>query len=232
MVHHLFEERQATFRPVAALIVEPVLSEGGDFHASPEFFKGLQKACAKYGAAFMVDEVQTGVGASGQMWAHEAWGLEESPDFVCFSKKALLGGYYYKDHYQPPGGYRVFNTWMGDPCKALLFRAVVETIKKDNLLDRVNVCATKLRSILDRAAKEAPAFVNNVRNQGCLAAFDSASPANRDKLFSTLRNNGVFVGVNGTQSCRFRPPLIMEPEHLDQFEKIFMDTLHKLKAAQ
>ena len=43
----------------------------------------------------------------------------------------------YKDRFQPPGGYRIFNTWMGDPCKALLFRAVVRTIKEENLLDRV-----------------------------------------------------------------------------------------------
>lgn len=229
-VRSLFEERKATHRPVAGLIVEPVLSEGGDFHASPEFFKGLQKACKDYGAAFMVDEVQTGVGASGHMWAHEAWGLEESPDFVCFSKKALLGGYYYKDSFQPPGGYRIFNTWMGDPCKALLFRAVVNTIKEEHLLDRVQACAVKLRGLLDRAAKEYPEYVSNVRNQGCLAAFDAKSPAHRDKLQQTLRNNGVFVGVNGSQSCRFRPPLTLEPRHLDQFETIFFDTLHKLKA--
>merc|ERR1719191_435988 len=230
MVHHLFEERQATFRPVAGLIIEPVLSEGGDFHASPEFFRGLQKACKDFGAAFMVDEVQTGVGASGHMWAHEAWGLDESPDFVCFSKKALLGGYYYKDRFQPPGGYRIFNTWMGDPCKAILFRAVVKTIKEQNLLEKVKECGVKLRGILDRASKEAPDYVNNVRNQGCLAAFDSKSPANRDKLYTTLRNNGVLLGVNGAQTCRFRPPLILEPEQLDLFEKIFMATLHQLKA--
>jgi len=229
-VRHLFEERQATFRPVAGMIIEPVLSEGGDFHASPAFFKGLQSLCKEFGAAFMVDEVQTGVGASGHMWAHEAWGLQESPDFVCFSKKALLGGYYYKDQYQPPGGYRIFNTWMGDPCKALLFRAVVKTIEEEKLLDRVKACTPKLRGILDRAAKEAPNYVSNVRNQGCLAAFDSKSPGHRDKLFQTLRNNGVFVGINGTQSIRFRPPLILEPEHLDQFEKVFFETLHKLNS--
>jgi len=229
-VRRLFEERKVTFKPVAGLIIEPVLSEGGDFHASPDFFKGLQKACKDYGAAFIVDEVQTGVGTSGHMWAHEAWGLEESPDFVCFSKKALLGGYYYTDRFQPPGGYRIFNTWMGDPCKALLFRQVVKTIKEEKLLDRVKVCAVKLRDILDRAAKEAPEYVSNVRNQGCIAAFDAASPAKRDKLHQTLRNNGVFLGVNGSQSIRLRPPLIMELDHLDQFAKVFFDTLHQLKA--
>jgi 4-aminobutyrate aminotransferase / (S)-3-amino-2-methylpropionate transaminase len=57
---------------VAGLIVEPILSEGGDLHATPTFFAGLQKLCAEFGAAFIVDEVQTGVMASGQMWAHQA----------------------------------------------------------------------------------------------------------------------------------------------------------------
>ena len=57
--------------------------------------------------------------ASGHMWAHEAWRLETPPDFVVFSKKALLGGYYYKERFQPPQGYRIFNTWMGDMTKVL-----------------------------------------------------------------------------------------------------------------
>jgi 4-aminobutyrate aminotransferase/(S)-3-amino-2-methylpropionate transaminase len=84
-------------RDVAAVIVEPIQSEGGDFHASADFFKSLQKICKEKGVTFIVDEVQTGGGASGHFWAHEAWGLSESPDIVTFSKKMLLGGYYYKD---------------------------------------------------------------------------------------------------------------------------------------
>jgi 4-aminobutyrate aminotransferase/(S)-3-amino-2-methylpropionate transaminase len=101
-VRDIFQERAGEGRPVAGLIIEPVLSEGGDLHASANFFRNLQKASTEFGAAFIVDEVQTGICSSGQMWAHEEWGLDESPDFVCFSKKALLGGYYYKDEFQPP----------------------------------------------------------------------------------------------------------------------------------
>lgn len=56
-------------RDVAAMIVEPIQSEGGDFHASPDFFKGLQKICKEHGVTFIVDEVQTGGGASGHFWA-------------------------------------------------------------------------------------------------------------------------------------------------------------------
>merc|ERR1711988_775879 len=165
-VRAIFQERIDQSRPVAGMFIEPVLSEGGDLHASKNFFTGLQKACKEYGAAFIVDEVQTGVCCSGQMWAHEAWGLEESPDFVCFSKKALLGGYYYKDEFQPPGGYRIFNTWMGDATKLLFFRAVLETIEKEGLQEKVVAVSGKLMSILRAAAVVHPKFVTNIRGVG------------------------------------------------------------------
>merc|ERR1740130_1203254 len=158
-VNNIFRLRKEQGRPVAGAIIEPVLSEGGDLHASPDFFKGVQKACKEFGAAFIVDEVQTGVCCSGQMWAHQAWGLEEGPDFVVFSKKALLGGYYYKDEFQPPGGYRVFNTWMGDATKLLLFRKVLETIEQEQLQSKVKEVSKSLLDILRGAAATHPKYI-------------------------------------------------------------------------
>lgn len=61
--------------PIAALIVEPIQSEGGDNHASAKFFQGLRDLTKKYDILMIVDEVQTGVGATGQFWAHESWNL-------------------------------------------------------------------------------------------------------------------------------------------------------------
>jgi len=75
---------------VAAVLVEPIQGEGGDRHASPAFFAGLRRLCTEHGAAFIVDEVQTGGGATGRFWAHEAWGLSEPPDIVTFSKSIAL----------------------------------------------------------------------------------------------------------------------------------------------
>jgi 4-aminobutyrate aminotransferase/(S)-3-amino-2-methylpropionate transaminase len=227
-VRNIFNSRKAEGRPVAGAIIEPVLSEGGDLHASADFFKGLQKACKEFGAAFIVDEVQTGVCCSGHMWAHEAWGLEESPDFVCFSKKALLGGYYYKDEFQPPGGYRIFNTWMGDATKILFFRAVLDTIEKDGLKGVVQEVSQKLNCILEDAAITHPQYIKNIRGAGTVIAFDSDSPALRDELFGSLRNNGVLVGVNGTQSIRFRPALNFNLKHVSEFEGVFKRTLTQL----
>jgi 4-aminobutyrate aminotransferase/(S)-3-amino-2-methylpropionate transaminase len=68
--------------PPVAVVVEPVQSEGGDNHASPEFFQGLRRVTRERGVLLIVDEVQTGMGATGTFWAHESWGLEDPPDMV------------------------------------------------------------------------------------------------------------------------------------------------------
>lgn len=64
-----------------------------------------------------MDEVQTGGGPTGKIWAHEHFELETAPDIVTFSKKMLTGGIYHKPEWRPKQGYRIFNTWVGDPCK-------------------------------------------------------------------------------------------------------------------
>jgi len=224
----IFQTRIDEGRPVAGLIVEPILSEGGDLHASVSFFKSVQQACKDFDAAFIVDEVQTGICASGKMWAHQNWDLEEGPDFVVFSKKAMLGGYYYKDEFQPAQGYRIFNTWMGDATKLLLFRSVLEAIEKDGLQALAIKVGAELTNILKENSGSYPKYVSNVRGVGNILAFDCATPALRDELAATMRNNGVFMGVNGTQSIRFRPSLNFDLQHVAEFQGVFHKTLAQL----
>jgi len=231
-VRRILVKRNEEGRPVAGIIVEPILSEGGDLHASPKFFKALQQACKEFGTAFIVDEVQTGICSTGHMWAHEAWGLEESPDFVVFSKKALLGGYYYKDEFQPPQGYRIFNTWMGDATKLLFFRSVLETIEKEGLQKLVKEVGRELADILSNASSTHPEYVSNLRGTGTVIAFDASTPELRDSLATHLRNNGVLVGTNGTQSIRFRPALNFNSAHVSEFNKVFQKSLDELSSCK
>ncbi|CAB1350282.1 unnamed protein product, partial [Coregonus sp. 'balchen'] len=69
-------------RPVAGIVIEPIQAEGGDNHATPDFFKKLRNIARKHGSAFHVDEVQTGGGATGKFWAHEHWGMDDPADIV------------------------------------------------------------------------------------------------------------------------------------------------------
>ena len=99
--------------PVAALIVEPIQSEGGDNHASAAFFQGLRDITKKHGVVMIVDEVQTGFGATGKFWGHAHWNLSSPPDIVTFSKKAQTAGYFFGDKMLVPDkAYRQFNTYV------------------------------------------------------------------------------------------------------------------------
>ncbi len=125
--------------------------------------------------------MQTGGGASGSWWAHDHWNLPSPPDIVTFSKKMLVGGYYFAEHMrikevifesldlEKTGiirysdwrfstctherivlqGYRIYNTWCGDPSKLILLEKAVEVIKRDNLLDRTKNSGVALQKGLN-----------------------------------------------------------------------------------
>uniref|UniRef100_A0A8C0MQ77 4-aminobutyrate aminotransferase, mitochondrial n=1 Tax=Canis lupus familiaris TaxID=9615 RepID=A0A8C0MQ77_CANLF len=122
-------------KTVAGIIVEPIQSEGGDNHASDDFFRKLRDISRKHGCAFLVDEVQTGGGCTGKFWAHEHWGLADPADVMTFSKKMMTGGFFHKEEFRPNAPYRIFNTWLGDPSKNLLLAEVINIIKREDLLN-------------------------------------------------------------------------------------------------
>merc|ERR1719228_2458633 len=72
--------------PISGVIVEPIQAEGGDHHGSNRWFQGLQEICKRQDVVYLIDEVQTGGGATGKMWCHEWFDLQEAPDIVTFSK--------------------------------------------------------------------------------------------------------------------------------------------------
>jgi 4-aminobutyrate aminotransferase/(S)-3-amino-2-methylpropionate transaminase len=211
-VDRIFNERkggQVRGGPVAGVIVEPVQSEGGDNHATPFFFIGLQAICHRHGAAFMVDEVQTGLGACGNIWCHEAWELTHPPDFVSFSKKTQVGGYYYRSESKPTMPYRIFNTWMGDPCKLLHLEVIMDVIRQDGLLEGTRACGDALLAGLLDQQSQHPEVLSRARSAGgTFCAVDAATPKRRDEIVARMLNLGVMVGACGNQTIRFRPPLI------------------------
>ncbi|KAJ3032630.1 hypothetical protein HK097_005165, partial [Rhizophlyctis rosea] len=154
----LWKERS---NPVAAVIVEPIQGEGGDNHASPKFFRELRELTKREGVLLIVDEVQTGVGATGKMWAHEYWNLESPPDMVTFSKKMQAAGFYHNIEMRPSHPYRNFNTWMGDPIRAYYAQHIISQIRKFNLLSLVNQTGSHLLSALSDLASSHPETISN-----------------------------------------------------------------------
>lgn len=210
--------------PVAAVVVEPVQSEGGDNHASPAFFRGLREITKKQNVMFIVDEVQTGVGATGKFWAHDHWNLAEAPDMVTFSKKAQTAGYYYANmELRPNKPYRQFNTWMGDPARAILFRAIIQEIERLNLVENTAQTGDYLYSGLERIAEQYPNEIQNLRGQGqgTFIAWDSPK---RDDFLKRAKGLGVNIGGSGERAVRLRPMLIFQKHHAD----ILLETTEKL----
>ncbi|KAI9563024.1 hypothetical protein GHT06_010481 [Daphnia sinensis] len=230
-VEEQFEKYNKAGKFVAGVVIEPIQAEGGDNHASPEFFQELQRITKKNGAALIVDEVQTGGGASGKYWCHEHFHLPEPADFVTFSKKMLTGGYYSLPEFRPQQGYRIFNTWMGEPSKVLLLDKVIEVIKRDNLLSIVQASGKKLMDGLMDMSKRYPQHLKNVRGIGTFCAFDSSSAEKRDEIVAKLKEKGVQSGGCGDLSLRIRPALVFQPYHADIFLHQLEKVLKKIKTA-
>lgn len=230
-VEELFERYNKAGKFVAGVVVEPVQAEGGDHHGSAEFFQGLQRITKKHGGALIMDEVQTGGGPSGKMWFHEHFHLPEPADFVTFSKKMLTGGYYSLPEFRPQQGYRIFNTWMGEPSKVLLLEKVIEVIKRDRLLENVQASGRKLMDGLKDLSKRYPQHLNSIRGVGTFCAFDCSSVEKRDEIVAKLKEKGIQSGGCGDLSIRLRPALIFQPYHADIFLDRLDKVLKKLKSA-
>ncbi|KAK4175016.1 putative 4-aminobutyrate aminotransferase [Triangularia setosa] len=211
-VEHLIKNYHV---PPCAVIVEPIQSEGGDNHASPSFFRGLREITKKHNVLLIVDEVQTGVGATGKFWAHEHWDLPTPPDMVTFSKKAQTAGYYFGNpELRPNKPYRQFNTWMGDPARALLFKAIIEEIEKHDLVNHTAKMGEYLYRKLEELGEKFPGQVENLRGkgQGTFIAFDNP---NRDAFLQRAKKEGVNIGGSGQSAVRLRPMLVFEEKHAD-----------------
>ncbi|KAL1851167.1 4-aminobutyrate transaminase [Paecilomyces lecythidis] len=211
--------------PVAAVVVEPVQSEGGDNHASPEFFRGLREVTKRNNVLLIVDEVQTGVGATGKFWAHDHWNLETPPDMVTFSKKAQTAGYYFGNPaLRPNKPYRQFNTWIGDPARALTFRAILEEIERLNLVENTALTGEYLYAGLERLSKQYPNEIQNLRGkgQGTFIAWDSPT---RDEFLAKAKTVGLNIGGSGATAIRLRPMLVFQQHHADLLLELIEKTI-------
>ncbi|KAI9864953.1 MAG: 4-aminobutyrate transaminase [Vezdaea acicularis] len=213
-------------QPPAAIVVEPIQSEGGDNHASPSFFRALRALTQKHNILFIVDEVQTGVGATGTFWAHDHWNLPSPPDMVTFSKKAQTAGYYFGDPaLRPNKPYRQFNTWMGDPARALLFRAIIQEIRRLDLVTNTKTVGEYLYAGLESLAKRFPDEIKNLRGNG-MGTFIAWDSPRRDAFLKRAKAHGINIGGSGERAVRLRPMLIFQKRHAD----ILLAAVEKLVA--
>ena len=173
---------------------------------------------------FIVDEVQTGLGATGKLWAHEHFDLPNPPDIMTFAKKMQIGGYFYRDNLKIDQPYRIANTWLGDPIRIVFLEATLDAIRRDKLIELNRDIGKYLIDHLKAFCKQYPHLIDSARGLGTFSSFDGATSEIRDKIIQKLKNSGIQCGACGDKTMRIRPSLTFTQKHadifLDRFEKV------------
>lgn len=213
---------------VAAVLVEPIQSEGGDRHANPSFFRRARQLAADAGASFVFDEVQTGVGITGKLWAHQHFDLETPPDMMVFGKKMRLGGFFANERSSIAQFGRMYQTRNGDRAQAMLSRATLRTIEAEGLLDHVTSVGHVFLAGLEELAEKHPKLMSDARGRGLLLAFDMPTPDVRNRFLEASLAKGVFASYTGSRSVRLRPHLITAEEDVRTALSVFDATLREM----
>ena len=205
---------------IAALIIEPIQGEGGDNHFRNEFFMELRRLCDKYEMMFILDEIQTGVGLTGKMWAYEHFDI--IPDIVAFGKKTQVCGIMVgnrvdeiKDNVFTVSS-RLNSTWGGNLVDMVRCQKYLEVIDEENLVKNAEGQGKYLLEGLEEIAQKYPNKISNVRGRGLMCAFDLPSPTKRDELHKKLYAKDLIALTCGANTIRFRPPLIISSEEIDE----------------
>jgi L-lysine 6-transaminase len=209
---------------IAALIIETIQGEGGDNHFRPEFFAEIRRLADEHEFLFILDEIQSGMGITGKMWAIEHMGVK--PDIIVFGKKAQVCGIIVGPRIDDVAD-NVFNeesrinsTWGGDLTDMVRATRMLEIMQEDKLLDHTTKMGERLLAGLYSLADSSKGFVSNVRGRGMMVAFDVPDKAKRDDVIERMKENGVFALKSGNHSIRFRGMLDTPAEIIDKAVEI------------
>lgn len=196
---------------IAAFIMEPIQGEGGDNHFRPEFFRAIRQLCDENEIVLIFDEVQSGVGLTGKMWAFQHYGVE--PDMFCFGKKTQVCGFVSNDRIFDIDenvftvSSRINSTWGGNLTDMVRSQRYFEIIDEEKLVENAATVGAYFLGELERFSQEFPNLVSNVRGKGLMCAFDLPSGDVRDAALAAFMAHDVMVLSSGHRSARFRPPL-------------------------
>ncbi|WP_374949748.1 L-lysine 6-transaminase [Mucilaginibacter sp.] len=206
---------------ICAIIIEPVLSEGGDKQVRQEFLEQLRIIADENELMLIYDEVQTGVGLSGKFWLHQHFGDNARPDILAFGKKMQVCGILAGRKVDEVENNvfkvssRINSTWGGSLVDMVRASKILEIIEEDGLCDKAAATGNYLQQQLQAIAAKNN-IITNVRGKGLLTAFDFPDKSIRDAFLNYgLKNNIMYLGC-GERTIRFRPALIIEQQHIDE----------------
>ena len=217
----------------AMVLIEPIQCEGGIQPADPKFMKELRDLTKEKGMLLMLDEVQTGIGRTGKMWAYEHYGIE--PDMMA-SAKALGGGLpmgallvtNQVSHGFKPGDHA--STFGGNPIISAAALANIEAIIGKDLLVHATKKGEYFTQKLQGVLKEFPQLFTEVRGIGLVLGMEMSRKA--ASMVSQCAKQGLLIGSAHENVLRFTPPLIISEADIDQaIEKLRKAVAEELKTA-
>lgn len=232
----LAEMKQAFFEHkdhISCMILEPIQGEGGDNHFRPEYLQAVRQLCDENEALLIFDEVQTGVGITGTWWVHEQLGVQ--PDIMTFGKKmqvcGLLAGSKLDEVqdnvFHVPS--RINSTWGGNLVDMVRVARYLQIIQEENMVQNAASVGAYLVQQISAMADEFPNLVTNPRGRGLFAAFDLPTAEQRDEFRRICYDHKVILLACGVHSIRFRPPLNLTKDQVDEGMVIMKEALRKMK---
>jgi 4-aminobutyrate aminotransferase len=226
-------KRTAAPDEVAAVFVEPIQGEGG-YHVPPQgFLPALREMCDRYGMLLVVDEVQSGMGRTGKLFATEHWGVQ--PDIICLAKGIAsgmpLGAIIARDEVMdwPSGSHA--STFGGNPVSCRASLATLDLLEA-GYMENAAARGLQLKEGLLGLMRRRPQ-VGDVRGLGLMVAMDIVSsrepttyaPALRDEIVQAAFHRGLLLLGCGESAIRFCPPLCVTADQVDRALEILGDIL-------
>ena len=219
-------------KETAAVMIEPIQGEGGINIPSPDFLPGLRKLCDERGALLILDEVQTGMGRTGEWFAYQHSTIR--PDILTCAK-ALAGGVAagvmlattdLASEFKP--GMHA-STFGGNPIACRAGLATVETIEQDGLLERGRAIGERFRSHFQAIARERPELVREIRVLGTMIGLDLTVDAS--SVVAECLNRRLLINATHGHVVRLLPALTIRDEQIDEGCGVLADVLRQTAAA-
>jgi 4-aminobutyrate aminotransferase len=231
-------KRIAPPEEIAAVFVEPIQGEGGYFVSPSGFLKALRGLCDRHGILLVADEVQSGMGRTGKMFAVEHWGVE--PDIVCLAKGIAsgmpLGAIIARSPVMnwPPGSHA--STFGGNPVSCRASLATLELLEEGYIANAAQR-GEQLRQGLARLHPQFPEL-GEVRGLGLMMAVDLVKdreagildPALRDEVVQDAFRKGLLLLGCGESAIRFCPPLCVTAGQVDTALRLLAEVLAERRA--
>jgi L-lysine 6-transaminase len=213
---------------IAVIIIEPIQCEGGDNFFRKEFLLKLREIADENEILLMFDEVQTGFGLTGKMWASEHYVL---PDIISFGKKVQTCGIMVSDRIDDIDtncfkvSSRINSTWGGNLVDMVRSRKYLEIMVEENLVENARIMGDYLLDSLKRLQEEFPNLINSARGLGLLCSFDFKDQKTRNEFRDLCYDHNLIILSCGEKTIRFRTPLNITVDEIDEGLTIIKNVL-------